>query len=197
MVAIPVRNRSPFRRSGGIPGWLPGQAQSVRVHDLSREIGRRRHRWCQRLGRQRFTWRGSSAAPPHTRRYRPPHTQLAPAKPAARSARALGRARQGSRVRCRHFPRLLVPRPHRHPCPRVREREQGHVLRRRRADGWARRGLQGGQPEQRVEAGGCPMRRTTRTWCSRNFSEYEDSRKQQLGDAATRPHRITYRNLTR
>jgi hypothetical protein len=32
---------------------------------------------------------------------------------------------------------------------------------------------------------------------SRNFSEYEEWRKQQLGDAATRPHRITYRKLTR
>jgi hypothetical protein len=30
-----------------------------------------------------------------------------------------------------------------------------------------------------------------------NLSEYEDWRKQQLGDAATRPHRITYRKLTR
>ena len=30
-----------------------------------------------------------------------------------------------------------------------------------------------------------------------NFSEYEEWRKQTLGDAATRPHRITYRRLTR
>jgi sulfate-transporting ATPase len=30
-----------------------------------------------------------------------------------------------------------------------------------------------------------------------NFSEYEDWRKKQLGDAALRPHRITYRKLTR
>ena len=30
-----------------------------------------------------------------------------------------------------------------------------------------------------------------------NFSEYEEWRKQTLGDAATRPHRITYRKLTR
>jgi sulfate-transporting ATPase len=30
-----------------------------------------------------------------------------------------------------------------------------------------------------------------------NFTEYEDWRKQRLGDAATRPHRITYRKLTR
>ncbi len=28
-------------------------------------------------------------------------------------------------------------------------------------------------------------------------SEYEEWRKQQLGNAATRPHRITYRKLTR
>ncbi len=30
-----------------------------------------------------------------------------------------------------------------------------------------------------------------------NFSEYEEWRRQTLGDAATRPHRITYRKLTR
>ena len=33
--------------------------------------------------------------------------------------------------------------------------------------------------------------------CTHCFSEYEESRKQQLGDAATGPHRITYRKLTR
>ena len=30
-----------------------------------------------------------------------------------------------------------------------------------------------------------------------NFSEYEEDRKSRLGDEATRPHRITYRKLTR
>ena len=30
-----------------------------------------------------------------------------------------------------------------------------------------------------------------------NFTEYEEWRTQHLGDAATRPHRITYRKLTR
>ncbi len=35
------------------------------------------------------------------------------------------------------------------------------------------------------------------TFFDGNFSEYEASRKLQLGDAATRPHRITYRKLTR
>ncbi|MEW5749036.1 MAG: ATP-binding cassette domain-containing protein, partial [Candidatus Thermoplasmatota archaeon] len=30
-----------------------------------------------------------------------------------------------------------------------------------------------------------------------NFSEYEEWRTKQLGDAALRPHRITYRKLTR
>ena len=30
-----------------------------------------------------------------------------------------------------------------------------------------------------------------------NFSEYEDWRRSTLGEAATRPHRITYRKLTR
>jgi hypothetical protein len=30
-----------------------------------------------------------------------------------------------------------------------------------------------------------------------NFSEYEEWRRQTLGDAATMPHRITYRKLTR
>ena len=33
--------------------------------------------------------------------------------------------------------------------------------------------------------------------CSRNFTEYEEWRKHQLGDAALRPHRIAYRRLTR
>jgi len=35
------------------------------------------------------------------------------------------------------------------------------------------------------------------TFFDGNFSEYEDWRRQTLGDAATRPHRITYRRLTR
>jgi ATP-binding cassette ChvD family protein len=35
------------------------------------------------------------------------------------------------------------------------------------------------------------------TFFDGNFTEYEEWRKQQLGDAATRPHRITYRRLTR
>jgi hypothetical protein len=35
------------------------------------------------------------------------------------------------------------------------------------------------------------------TFFDGNFSEYEDGRRQTLGDAATRPHRITYRKLTR
>ncbi len=35
------------------------------------------------------------------------------------------------------------------------------------------------------------------TFFDGTFSEYEEWRKQQLGDAATRPHRITYRRLTR
>jgi hypothetical protein len=30
-----------------------------------------------------------------------------------------------------------------------------------------------------------------------NFSEYEEWRRNQLGDAALRPHRITYRRITR
>ena len=30
-----------------------------------------------------------------------------------------------------------------------------------------------------------------------NFSEYEDWRRKELGEDATRPHRITYRRLTR
>ena len=33
------------------------------------------------------------------------------------------------RVRPRHQPRPLVPRPHRHPHPRLRGRQQGHLLR--------------------------------------------------------------------
>jgi sulfate-transporting ATPase len=35
------------------------------------------------------------------------------------------------------------------------------------------------------------------TFFDGNFSEYEGWRRQTLGDAATRPHRITYRKLTR
>ena len=35
------------------------------------------------------------------------------------------------------------------------------------------------------------------TFFDGNFSEYEEWRRQTLGDAATRPHRITYRKLTR
>ena len=35
------------------------------------------------------------------------------------------------------------------------------------------------------------------TFFDGNFSEYEEWRKQTFGDAATRPHRITYRKLTR
>lgn len=32
---------------------------------------------------------------------------------------------------------------------------------------------------------------------SRYFSEYEEWHRKTLGDAATRPHRVTYRKLTR
>jgi energy-dependent translational throttle protein EttA len=35
------------------------------------------------------------------------------------------------------------------------------------------------------------------TFFDGNFSEYEDWRRATLGDAATRPHRITYRKLMR
>ncbi len=35
------------------------------------------------------------------------------------------------------------------------------------------------------------------TFFDGNFTEYEERRKQPLGDAATRPHRITYRKPTR
>jgi ATP-binding cassette ChvD family protein len=38
---------------------------------------------------------------------------------------------------------------------------------------------------------------STVTFFDGNFSEYEDWRRKQLGDAALRPHRITYRKLTR
>jgi hypothetical protein len=33
--------------------------------------------------------------------------------------------------------------------------------------------------------------------CSRNFSEVEEWRRKELGEETTRPHRITYRRLTR
>ena len=35
------------------------------------------------------------------------------------------------------------------------------------------------------------------TFFDGDFTEYEEWRKQQLGGAVTRPHRITYRELTR
>jgi ATP-binding cassette ChvD family protein len=35
------------------------------------------------------------------------------------------------------------------------------------------------------------------TWFEGNFEAYEDWRREQLGDAADRPHRITYKKLTR
>ena len=35
------------------------------------------------------------------------------------------------------------------------------------------------------------------TFFDGNFSEYEEWRRSTLGDTATRPHRITYRKLTR
>ena len=35
------------------------------------------------------------------------------------------------------------------------------------------------------------------TFFDGNFTEYEDWRRKTLGEAATRPHRITYRKLTR
>jgi len=35
------------------------------------------------------------------------------------------------------------------------------------------------------------------TFFDGNFSQYENWRKQTLGEATTRPHRITYRRLTR
>ena len=38
---------------------------------------------------------------------------------------------------------------------------------------------------------------STVTFFDGNFAEGEDRRRQQLGDAAVRQHRITYRKLTR
>jgi ATPase subunit of ABC transporter with duplicated ATPase domains len=34
-------------------------------------------------------------------------------------------------------------------------------------------------------------------WFPGNYSEYEEDRRRRLGPAADRPHRITYRRLTR
>jgi energy-dependent translational throttle protein EttA len=34
-------------------------------------------------------------------------------------------------------------------------------------------------------------------WFEGNFQDYEEDRKRRLGDEATRPHRITYKKLTR
>ncbi|MCW3038560.1 MAG: transporter related protein, partial [Solirubrobacterales bacterium] len=35
------------------------------------------------------------------------------------------------------------------------------------------------------------------TWFEGNFEAYEDARRQRIGDAADRPHRLTYKKLTR
>jgi sulfate-transporting ATPase len=35
------------------------------------------------------------------------------------------------------------------------------------------------------------------TWFEGNYSEYEEDRHRRLGAEADRPHRITYRKLTR
>ncbi|MFI5165612.1 MAG: hypothetical protein ACHQQS_03250 [Thermoanaerobaculales bacterium] len=67
-----------------------------------------------------------------------------------------------------------------------------------RVGGWrARRGLSCLGQRTRRRGWAVPMAPATRGQCSRHFSEYEDWRRQQLGDAATRPHRIMYRKLTR
>jgi len=34
-------------------------------------------------------------------------------------------------------------------------------------------------------------------WFEGSYSDYEADRKRRLGDAAERPHRVTYRSLTR
>lgn len=67
-----------------------------------------------------------------------------------------------------------------------------------RAGGWrARRGLTGVGECRRRCGWVVSIAPTTRGRRFRNFSEYEEWRRQQLGDAATRPHRITHRKLTR
>ena len=38
---------------------------------------------------------------------------------------------------------------------------------------------------------------STVTWFEGNYSEYEEERRRRLGAEADRPHRITYRKLTR
>lgn len=42
-----------------------------------------------------------------------------------------------------------------------------------------------------------PIRMSKVTFFDGNFSEYEEWRRKTLGEAAIRPHRITYRKLTR
>jgi hypothetical protein len=68
-----------------------------------------------------------------------------------------------------------------------------------RAGGWgARRRLTcPAQPLPRARVGGGPIARATDGPCSRGAGDYEASRTQQLGDAATRRYRITYWRLTR
>jgi sulfate-transporting ATPase len=61
----------------------------------------------------------------------------------------------------------------------------------------ARRGLPCVANRPRMRGWAVTIATTIGGQCSRHFTEYEDWRKQQLGDAATRRHRITYRRLTR
>ena len=61
----------------------------------------------------------------------------------------------------------------------------------------ARRGLTSVGHRQRWHGWVAPIASTTRGRRSRNFTEYEEWRTQQRGEAATRPHRIAYRKLTR
>ena len=61
----------------------------------------------------------------------------------------------------------------------------------------ARRGRRVGVRSPRLKGDLWARRPPYPNGSARNFTEYEEWRKQQLGDAATRPHRITYRKLTR
>jgi ATPase subunit of ABC transporter with duplicated ATPase domains len=62
--------------------------------------------------------------------------------------------------------------------------------------GWHDAGCTAGDRGGGGQGGGCSKPWPTAARRSRHFSEYEAWPRQTPGDAASRPHRITYRKLT-
>src|SRR5256885_824997 len=83
-------------------------------------------------GRRAVRRRAQPAPPrqdPQARRQPDPARRADERPRRGHAARAGRRARRLRRLRARDHPRSLVPRPHRHPHPRVRGRRQGRVVR--------------------------------------------------------------------